>query len=111
MSLCIKGVLHVMTHLFFQMHRCWLVWNKSRRVVAFPVLLWLGGVLLTALQAYWQIVQGQHILGVWQPINSTVGPGTILTPFWGTTILLNAYTSGEISWQCGMQNTILIFSS
>jgi len=97
--LCTNANLSILIGDMVMMHRCWLIYNKSRRVLIFPVLLWLGGVALTALQAYWQIVQGQHILGVWQPINSTVGPGTILTPFWGTTILLNAYTSGFIIYR------------
>jgi len=97
--LCTNANLSILIGDLVMMHRCWLICNKSRRVLALPVLLFLGGVLLTILQAYLQIVQGQHILGVWQPINSTVGPGTILTPFWGVTILLNAYTSGFIIYR------------
>ncbi|KAF8887453.1 hypothetical protein CPB84DRAFT_1826903 [Gymnopilus junonius] len=78
------------------MHRCWLVWNKSIKVIVFPAFLWIGGVGLTGLQAYWQVVQSQHILDAWQPVNETVGPGTILTPYWGSVIILNAYSTGFI---------------
>ncbi|KAF8959370.1 hypothetical protein BDZ97DRAFT_1922901 [Flammula alnicola] len=74
-------------------YRCWIIYEKSRRVVVFPIFLWFGGVMLTALQAYWQIVQSASILKAWQPINMTVGPGTILTPFWGSTIILNGYST------------------
>ncbi|PPQ69717.1 hypothetical protein CVT26_001634 [Gymnopilus dilepis] len=81
------------------MHRCWLVWNKSIKVMVFPVFLWVGGVGLTALQAYWQVVQSQHILHAWQPVNESVGPGTILTPYWGSVIILNAYSTGFIIYK------------
>ncbi|KDR83251.1 hypothetical protein GALMADRAFT_134735 [Galerina marginata CBS 339.88] len=97
--LCTNANLSILIGDLVMIHRCWVIYNKSRRIVVLPILLWLGGVALTALQAYWQIVKGQHILNAWQPINSTVGPGTILAPFWGTTILLNAYTSGFIIYR------------
>ncbi|KAF9477087.1 hypothetical protein BDN70DRAFT_995197 [Pholiota conissans] len=73
--------------------RCFIIYERSRWVIVFPVLLWLGGVLLTALQAYWQIVQSASILKAWEPVNMTVGPGTILMPFWASTIVLNGYAT------------------
>jgi len=96
---CTTSNLSILIGDLIMIQRCWLICNKSRRIVAFPILLWIGGVLLTALQAYWQIVQEQHIIGAWQPVNSTVGPGTILTPFWGSTLVLNAYTSSFIIYR------------
>ncbi|KAH9475516.1 hypothetical protein JR316_0012631 [Psilocybe cubensis] len=74
-------------------YRCWIVYNNSKRVITFPVFLWVGGLMLTGLQAYWQIVQSASIAGTWQPVNMQVGPGTILTPFWASTILLNSYAT------------------
>ncbi|KDR77432.1 hypothetical protein GALMADRAFT_209796 [Galerina marginata CBS 339.88] len=79
------------------MYRCWLVYNKSMRIMIFPIILWVGGVGLTGLEAYWQVVQSQKILHAWQPVNTKVGPGTILTPFWGSTVVLNAYSTGFIA--------------
>ncbi|KAF8185151.1 hypothetical protein BJ912DRAFT_973717 [Pholiota molesta] len=74
-------------------YRCYIIYDKSKRVIVFPIFLWIGGLMLTALQAYWQIVQSASILKAWQPINMTVGPGTVLTPFWGSTIVLNGYST------------------
>ncbi|KAF8956232.1 hypothetical protein BDZ97DRAFT_1763981 [Flammula alnicola] len=75
------------------MYRCWLVYGRSKRVVIFPAIMWLGGLICTILQAYWQTVQtGALGSGKWEPVNMTVGPGTILMPFWATTLVLNAYT-------------------
>ncbi|KAF8186764.1 hypothetical protein BJ912DRAFT_970649 [Pholiota molesta] len=51
----------------FQIYRCWLVYGRLKRVIIFPCIMWIG-------------------------VNMTVGLGTVLTPFWATTILLNAYT-------------------
>ncbi len=58
--------------------------------------MWIGGLVCTVLQLYWQTVQtGVWGKGKWEPVNMTVGLGTVLTPFWATTILLNAYTTCE----------------
>ncbi|PPQ91764.1 hypothetical protein CVT25_000589 [Psilocybe cyanescens] len=78
---------------YLQIYRCWIIYDKSQRVVAFPIFLWIGGLMLTGLQAYWQIVQSASILGSWQPVNMELGPGTVLTPFWGSTIVLNGYAT------------------
>jgi hypothetical protein len=77
------------------MYRCWIVSNKSKRVIIFPVVMWIGGWICTVIQAYWQAVQTGHFgTGHWEPVNMTVGPGIVLTPFWGTTLALNTYTTG-----------------
>ena len=55
----------------------------------------MGGFVCTILQAYWQIVKVRQLPGVWTPVNMTVGPGTILTPFWASTILVNMYATGK----------------
>ncbi|KAF9004290.1 hypothetical protein BDQ17DRAFT_1424729 [Cyathus striatus] len=80
-------------------HRCFAVWGGSRRLIVFPSLLWIGGVVCTILQAYVQIVQHRLVTSAWQPVNMTVGPGTILTPFWGSTIVLNAYCTSLIVYR------------
>ncbi|PPQ91765.1 hypothetical protein CVT25_000590 [Psilocybe cyanescens] len=85
---------------YLQIYRCWIIYDKSKRVVAFPIFLWIGGLMLTGLQAYWQIVQSASILGSWQPINMKVGPGTVLTPFWGSTIVLNGYATCKDDNDC-----------
>ena len=57
--------------------------------------MWISGFICTILQLYWQLVQAQGLNTVWQPVNTIIGPGTVLTPFWGSTILLNAFASGK----------------
>lgn len=78
----------------FQIYRCWVVYGRTPRVIIFPSLMWIGGFICTILQLYWQTVQtGALGTGKWEPVNMSIGLGTVLTPFWATTILLNAYTT------------------
>jgi len=77
------------------MYRCWIVYGKSKRILIFPVLMWIGGIICTVIQAYWQSVQTGHFgTGHWEPVNMQIGPGIVLTPFWATTLALNTYTTG-----------------
>ncbi|GJJ07540.1 hypothetical protein Clacol_001742 [Clathrus columnatus] len=62
-------------------------------LLADSVLVWLGGLVSTILQAYWQIIQQKGLLTAWQPIDTQIGPGSILTAFWACTITLNAYAT------------------
>ncbi|KAF5316815.1 hypothetical protein D9619_006885 [Psilocybe cf. subviscida] len=78
--------------------RLWNIYNKSYRVIAFPVVLWFGNLVLTALQAYLQIGQVSK-LDVWLPVNMSIGPGIILTPFWASTIVLNIYATSMIIYR------------
>ncbi|KIJ41913.1 hypothetical protein M422DRAFT_780142 [Sphaerobolus stellatus SS14] len=82
--------------------RLWQIYGKSLRVAILPILLWLGAFACTILQAFWQTVQERGIQTAWHPINTSVGPGAILTPFWGATMLLNMYATPMIAlriWQ------------
>jgi len=72
---------------------------KSQKIIALPSLLWIGAFICTILQAYWQTVQNRNIVNAWQPVNMTIGPGTILTPFWGSTMLLNAYATPVMAYR------------
>ncbi|KDR74689.1 hypothetical protein GALMADRAFT_141043 [Galerina marginata CBS 339.88] len=80
----------------FLIYRCWLVCLKSFPKIIFPCFFWVGGLVCTLLQIYWQVVQSAVILSVWTPVNMTIGPGTILTPFWGSTIVVNIYSTSVI---------------
>ncbi|KDR79645.1 hypothetical protein GALMADRAFT_137439 [Galerina marginata CBS 339.88] len=80
----------------FLIYRCWLVCFKSFSKIIFPCFFWVGGVVCTVLQAYWQIVQSAAIVTAWTPVNMDIGPGTILTPFWGSTIVVNVYATSVI---------------
>jgi len=82
----------------FLIYRCWLVSFKSFPRIAFPCFFWVGGVVCTILQAYWQIVQSAAITTAWTPVNISIGPGTILTPFWGSTIVVNIYATSVIAY-------------
>jgi hypothetical protein len=78
-----------------QMYRCWIVYNKSKRILIFPLMMWTGGIICTIIQAYWQtILSGKFGTDHWEPVNMQLGPGIVLTPFWATTLALNAYTTG-----------------
>jgi hypothetical protein len=80
----------------FLIYRCWMVCLKSVRIIIFPCFFWIGGFACTILQIYWQVVQTALITSVWTPVNMNVGPGTILTPFWGSTIVVNIYATTTI---------------
>lgn len=87
-----KGLLRLV-----KIYRCWIIYEKSRLIVAFPIFFWLGGLMLTGLQAYGQIVQSALLLKDWQPVNRNAGgPGSILTPFWLCTIILNIYATCKL---------------
>ncbi|KIJ24879.1 hypothetical protein M422DRAFT_274243 [Sphaerobolus stellatus SS14] len=80
--------------------RLWHVCGQSLRVAILPVLLWLGAFACTILQAYWQTVQqrGIQTSSHWH-INTTVGPGPILAPFWASTLVLNLYATPMIAFR------------
>ncbi|KDR74753.1 hypothetical protein GALMADRAFT_70621, partial [Galerina marginata CBS 339.88] len=79
----------------FKIHRCWVVRWKSRSNIIIPCFFWFGGLVCTIIQIYWQVVQATPAANVWTPVNMTLGPGTILTPFWATTIIVNIYCTSE----------------
>jgi len=80
----------------FLIYRCWLVCLKSFPKILFPCFFWVGGLACTVLQIYWQVVQSADVVTLWTPVNMTIGPGTVLTPFWGSTIVVNLYSSSVI---------------
>lgn len=73
------------------------MYEKVSSVILFPIFCWLGGLVCTILQAYWQIIRKEGLLTAWQPIDMQIGPGTILTAFWACTIIINAYATCGIS--------------
>jgi len=84
------------------MYRLWVVYNKKIWVISFPIFLWIGGVVCTVLQTFLQVEQTHNPKFNpfhWDAVNMTVGPGIVLTPFWGSTIVLNAYCTGLLIWQ------------
>jgi hypothetical protein len=60
------------------------------------VILWIGGLVLTALEIYLLVVK-VALFRVWLPVNVDVGPGIILTAFWAFTILLKLYATSKFS--------------
>ncbi|TFK34155.1 hypothetical protein BDQ12DRAFT_715432 [Crucibulum laeve] len=81
------------------MYRCWIIYEKSRTVLIFPLIFWLGGIACTILEACWQIIENGALHSSWHVVNMTIGPGTVLTPFWASTIILNSYTSTAIIYR------------
>ncbi|TFK41510.1 hypothetical protein BDQ12DRAFT_733035 [Crucibulum laeve] len=80
-------------------YRCWLAYSKSRAIIIVPCIFWIGGAICTILQVYWQVIQSAVIKTAWQPVNMKIGPGTILTPFWGSTIIVNIYVTSMIVYR------------
>ncbi|TFK33659.1 hypothetical protein BDQ12DRAFT_670086 [Crucibulum laeve] len=93
---------------FILIYRCWVVYGRSRRVIILPIILWFGGLVCAILQGYWQIVQTEVVIHAWEPASMKVGLGTLLTPFWGSTVALNLYTTSMIVyriWTAAHKNT------
>ncbi|TFK38789.1 hypothetical protein BDQ12DRAFT_735423 [Crucibulum laeve] len=83
-------------------YRCWVVYSRSRKVVIFPIILWLGGLVCVILQGYSQIVHTKAVITGWEPaLTPTIGLGVpvLLTPFWASTIVLNLYTTSMIVYR------------
>jgi len=84
------------------MYRLWVTHARQMWIMWFPIFLWVGGIICTILQLYLQIV---HIHNPnfgpyhWSTVNMSVGPGIVLTPFWASTIALNAYCTGILIWR------------
>ncbi|KAF5352619.1 hypothetical protein D9756_006195 [Leucocoprinus leucothites] len=78
-------------------YRCWLVYERqSLAVIAFPVILWLGGLSCTVLEVYFKIAHTQNPeIGaqVWRGVNESIGPGLALIPFLALTAILNCYST------------------
>ncbi|TFK33879.1 hypothetical protein BDQ12DRAFT_727404 [Crucibulum laeve] len=98
-AICATANVTALTADLILIYRCWIVYSRSRKVVIFPIFLWVGGLVCAIIQAYWQIVQTQVVITAWQPAAMKVGLGTILTPFWGSTVALNLYTTSMIVYR------------
>ncbi|KAF5352617.1 hypothetical protein D9756_006192 [Leucocoprinus leucothites] len=76
-------------------YRCWVVYERrSVAVIAFPVILWFGGLACTILEVYFEIAHDQNPeIGtqVWRGVNVSIGPAFALIPFLGLTVILNCY--------------------
>jgi hypothetical protein len=82
----------------FQMYRLWITYLKRASVMWFPFILWLGGIACVGMQTFLQI-KNIHDPNFgpyrWSKVNMNVGPGIVVTPFLASTIVLNAYCTGE----------------
>ncbi|KAF9440496.1 hypothetical protein P691DRAFT_767684 [Macrolepiota fuliginosa MF-IS2] len=78
-------------------YRLWVVYGRKLGIIYFPAFLWVSGIVCTVLQTYLQV---KHIHDPnfgpyqWASVNMSVGPGIALIPFWGSTVVLNAYCTG-----------------
>ncbi|KAF9473813.1 hypothetical protein BDN70DRAFT_997441 [Pholiota conissans] len=80
------------------MYRCWIVYGMRNRILIFPIIMWIAGFICTILQGYWQIIHS-NLNHKWNIVNMTIGPGMILIPFWGTTLLLNIYCMSMLMYR------------
>ncbi|KAJ7749586.1 hypothetical protein DFH07DRAFT_828975 [Mycena maculata] len=82
-------------------YRCWMVYGKSWRVVAFSILLWCGAAACTGMVL--------HIEGTLHS-NALITSGSLqplVTSFWLLTITLNLLTTGLLVfriWKVDRQN-------
>lgn len=84
------------------LYRVWVVYGRKMRVMWFPLLMFLGGIVCTILQLFLQIVNVHNPdFGPyqWAAVNMSVGPGIVLTPFWASTAALNAYCTTMLIWR------------
>ncbi|KAF9450260.1 hypothetical protein P691DRAFT_774065 [Macrolepiota fuliginosa MF-IS2] len=84
------------------MHRLWVVYGRNLWILFFPAFLWVAGIACTVVQGFLQV---KHISDPnfgpyqWASVNMNVGPGIALIPFWGSTVVLNAYSTGLLIWR------------
>lgn len=80
-----------------QIHRCWVIYEHTLRVVIFPVILWFGGIACTGMQVYFLTVHIDAVnaspYATWGLVSDSAGPGIAIRPFWGLTAVLNAYAT------------------
>ncbi|KAF7353742.1 hypothetical protein MVEN_01059600 [Mycena venus] len=82
-------------------YRCWIIYRKSWRVVAFSILLWLGGAACTAMIIHVEATLHSNALIT----SSSLGP--LVLSFWVLTITQNLLTTGLIVfriWRVDRQN-------
>ncbi|KAF8068864.1 hypothetical protein FPV67DRAFT_1448721 [Lyophyllum atratum] len=74
-------------------YRCWVMYDKSYRVVVFPTFLWLGGVAGTAVSMYMQgiLTSGSRVAGGKISL--------VYIGFWSGTIAINIYATTLIVLQ------------
>jgi hypothetical protein len=80
------------------MYRLWVACMKRVSVILFPSFLWLGGFACVIMQTFLQI-KNLHDPNFgpyqWSKVDMNVGPGIVAVPFLASTIVLNAYCTGE----------------
>ncbi|KAF9456651.1 hypothetical protein BDZ94DRAFT_1177279 [Collybia nuda] len=73
-------------------YRCWIVYARSWLVVAFSILMWIGGSICAIFIVYYESTIKQHALvsaGVLHPFG---------VAFWATTVALNVITTSLLVW-------------
>ncbi|KAF8063438.1 hypothetical protein FPV67DRAFT_1672463 [Lyophyllum atratum] len=73
-------------------YRCWVVYARSWLVVAFSILLWLGGTVCSVFLVYYEITFKSHGL----VSASKLHPFGVA--FWASTVALNVITTGLLVW-------------
>ncbi|KAJ7183459.1 hypothetical protein C8R46DRAFT_984653 [Mycena filopes] len=74
-------------------YRCWVVYERSWRIVAFPILLWIGGAVCTVMNIVLEIRLHSNAL-----VTSTSLRPVIIS-FWVLTIILNILTTGMLVYR------------
>ncbi|KAJ7036754.1 hypothetical protein C8F04DRAFT_1394021 [Mycena alexandri] len=71
-------------------YRCWVVYGRSWRIVAFPILLWIGGAVCTVTN----IVLEARLHSDALVTSKSLRP--VIISFWVLTIVLNILTTGML---------------
>ncbi|KAF7353728.1 hypothetical protein MVEN_01058000 [Mycena venus] len=89
-------------------YRCWIIYGKSWRIVAFSILMWLGGAACTAMIIHVEATLHSKALIT----SSTLHP--LVLSFWVLTIAQNILTTGLIVlriWRVDRQNAPFAYHS
>ncbi|KAG6919698.1 hypothetical protein DXG01_002644 [Tephrocybe rancida] len=73
-------------------YRCWVVYSRSWRVIAFSIILWLGGFVCEICLVYYEITAKSNVL----VSASNLHP--FGTAFWASTVALNVITTALLVW-------------
>ncbi|KAG6856204.1 hypothetical protein H0H87_006600 [Tephrocybe sp. NHM501043] len=73
-------------------YRCWVVYSRRFRIVAFSIILWLGGCVCEIFLVYYEITAKSNVL----VSASNLHP--FGTAFWASTVALNIITTTLLVW-------------
>ncbi|KAF9530868.1 hypothetical protein CPB83DRAFT_919757 [Crepidotus variabilis] len=74
-------------------YRCWVVWNRSFKVILLSLILWFTAISITIWFVYLEVAIGNHLVISAKQLTPT------LTTFWAITITLNTITTSLLVYR------------